>query len=369
MRKNSPKQTRASRENGSKGEGPKSPTGKKAVRLNALKDGLFSTQVVVQRVGEQQKDFDQLKKKMRDFFEPRTPLEEMLVADFVEHRWRLQRVRRAETWDLNSRLSVRSLRDKLGRSYKIESLKARFLHRCKTYGLLSSSKSPLEVLKVADELEEIRRKLASTSVGIAFLNEQMGRLVSVAKSDGYLSHESMILMYACCGFGDKSAQLCSAVNSINERIFRKTAAPDRDSATSDNPSEDEEVWRLAQKLKKAAERSGSGQDKEPKAENEPGEQQENASPPQPDPELSRQMLIETLGIPIREFNTRKQIVEAIEESREGTRLAEAILPVDGSDRFSRAETALERRMYRALAMLMAIREAESMDSKVPKLPQ
>jgi hypothetical protein len=102
-------------------------------------------------------------------------------------------------------------------------------------------------------------------------------------------------------------------------------------------------------------------------ENQPGEHEENASPPQTEAELSRQVLIEALKIPIQELKVRKQIVEGLEESRVGRRLAEAILPVDGSDRFSRAETALERRMYRALAMLMAIRE--SRDSIVPKLAE
>jgi hypothetical protein len=65
MRESTPKQIAASRKNGSKGKGPTSPSGKKAIRLNALKEGLlFSTAIVVESAGERLEDFEQFKKQM-----------------------------------------------------------------------------------------------------------------------------------------------------------------------------------------------------------------------------------------------------------------------------------------------------------------
>jgi hypothetical protein len=68
MRNNSPKQTQASRQNGAKSKGAKSPWGKNRVRLNALEDGLFSKDIVIESVGERKEDFDRLKKEMWDLW-------------------------------------------------------------------------------------------------------------------------------------------------------------------------------------------------------------------------------------------------------------------------------------------------------------
>lgn len=104
MRINSPKPTQASRQNGAKSKGVKSPSGKNRVRLNALKDGSFSKDIVIESVGERKEDFERLKKEMWDLFQPKSALEEMLVADIVENWWRRQRVRGAESADLKNRV-------------------------------------------------------------------------------------------------------------------------------------------------------------------------------------------------------------------------------------------------------------------------
>src|SRR6266446_5527298 len=97
------KRAEASRANGSKSEGPKSPKGKRSVRLNALKDGLFSQEIVVESAGERVEDFEALKKHMWDFLNPTGPLEEMLVTDIVENYWRRRRVRHCETAELDNK--------------------------------------------------------------------------------------------------------------------------------------------------------------------------------------------------------------------------------------------------------------------------
>jgi len=66
---------------------------------------------------------------------------------------------------------------------------------------------------------------------------------------------------------------------------------------------------------------------------------------------------------------KKELLSALESSQAPRRAAAALVPDDASDRFSRAETAYERRMYRALGMLVAIREAAGRGVKLPELPE
>src|SRR5947199_173314 len=70
-RATSRKQSEASRANGSKSKGPKSVAGKSKVAQNATREGLFSRQVVIEQLGEKQKDFDDLKKQLWDSLQPR----------------------------------------------------------------------------------------------------------------------------------------------------------------------------------------------------------------------------------------------------------------------------------------------------------
>ena len=79
MRVNSPKQTKASRANGSKSEGPKSPAGKKKASQNAIQHGVFSRQIVIEALGESKADFESTQKLLREYFQPSNNLEEMLV--------------------------------------------------------------------------------------------------------------------------------------------------------------------------------------------------------------------------------------------------------------------------------------------------
>jgi hypothetical protein len=59
MRVNSPKQAKASRENGAKSRDPKSQAATSKSAQNAIHGGIFSRQVVVEQLGEKQADFDE----------------------------------------------------------------------------------------------------------------------------------------------------------------------------------------------------------------------------------------------------------------------------------------------------------------------
>ena len=62
------------------------------------------------------------------------------------------------------------------------------------------------------------------------------------------------------------------------------------------------------------------------------------------------------------------MLKAAETAEAVGEAVETILPADAFDRIGRAEAALERRQYRALAMLHALRGGSSCATKLPELP-
>jgi len=89
------KQRAANRANAQKSTGPKTPEGKAAVRLNALKHGLTAETAVIP--GEEDGDFNQLCATFLDHFQPDGPLETALVHQIVMAQWRIARCRGIET--------------------------------------------------------------------------------------------------------------------------------------------------------------------------------------------------------------------------------------------------------------------------------
>jgi hypothetical protein len=74
---------------------------------------------------------------------------------------------------------------------------------------------------------------------------------------------------------------------------------------------------------------------------------------------SRVMLVSVLESAAWSLEFRKKLVASIEKWQSTTRTAAAVVPTDSSsDRFSRAETAYDRRFYRALAALLTLKREE-----------
>jgi hypothetical protein len=98
----SEKQARANRQNALKSTGPKTPEGKDAVRLNALKHGLLAQEVLI--LGEDAAAFKELAEGLVAELGPVGELEVRLVADIIAYHWRLRRLRRIEagifSWQL-----------------------------------------------------------------------------------------------------------------------------------------------------------------------------------------------------------------------------------------------------------------------------
>ena len=91
----SQKQIDANRANALKSTGPKTPEGKAAVRLNALKHGLTAEDAVIE--GEDEEAFKELLSSFLDDLQPSGPLETALVHQAVMAHWRLARCRGIET--------------------------------------------------------------------------------------------------------------------------------------------------------------------------------------------------------------------------------------------------------------------------------
>jgi hypothetical protein len=91
----SERQKAANQANALHSTGPKTPEGKAAVRLNALRHGLLTRDVVLP--GEDADAFEDLLNQVRADLSPVGPIEELLADRMVNAMWRLRRLARAET--------------------------------------------------------------------------------------------------------------------------------------------------------------------------------------------------------------------------------------------------------------------------------
>ena len=90
MRHRTPKQSAASRLNGTHSHGPATPEGKHQSAQNSRKHGLFAKAILLP--GESRAEFDRLANQLHDRFQPADFLEAMLVQRMVIAQWRLIRV-------------------------------------------------------------------------------------------------------------------------------------------------------------------------------------------------------------------------------------------------------------------------------------
>src|SRR5215467_3767276 len=111
----SERQKAANQANASHSTGPKTPEGKAAVRLNAIKHGLLARDVVLP--GEDADAFEDLRNLVREDLSPMGPIEEYLTDRVVDAMWRLRRLARTETalfhWRMNE-LKAKLLFAKVG---------------------------------------------------------------------------------------------------------------------------------------------------------------------------------------------------------------------------------------------------------------
>ena len=97
-----PAKLRANRRNAQKSTGPKTPVGKAASKLNALKHGVLAQNVIVRggQFKESPAEFTELCHQFYASLMPSGPLEELLVDQIVQASWRLRRARIAESGEI-----------------------------------------------------------------------------------------------------------------------------------------------------------------------------------------------------------------------------------------------------------------------------
>jgi hypothetical protein len=98
----SERQKAANRANALHSTGPRTSEGKAALRFNAFRHGLLAQDAVLP--GEDVDAFEDLWNRVRSEFSPVGPIEESLVDRLVSDMWRLQRLVRAETALIHSRV-------------------------------------------------------------------------------------------------------------------------------------------------------------------------------------------------------------------------------------------------------------------------
>ncbi len=301
----------ASRINGAKSKGPTSQKGKNRAKLNALKDGIFSSQVIVTAIGERAEDFEKLQKRVLDYFKPANIVEEMLVVDLVENWWRRQRIKRVESADIATNV-IKNASKGNEKERAISSLRSRFLE---IYNQKIATLGPnLQFGDLGKELDEVRLQLRNTSSGISFLIDMVE---SVRKSLLYSKGapaNSLALLAACAGPADANTRICANV--------------------VDQAKQKAQVKRT-----------------------EPGESQPS---PQTEVEfeldaLSRQLLEVTLLKIVTVWSAEREVATARETMLRNLENNTAALPrAKALNRISRAEAAADRRFYKALLLLLAL---------------
>src|ERR1700684_3915605 len=89
------KQTEANRRNALKSTGPKTPEGKAAVTMNALRHGLRARSVVLP--GEDRDEFQQLCADLEFEWQPQSRTEQFYVEQMAVSQWKLTRMEVGES--------------------------------------------------------------------------------------------------------------------------------------------------------------------------------------------------------------------------------------------------------------------------------
>lgn len=185
----------ANQRNGRKSRGPRTPRGKAAAKGNALKYGLFSSQVVNERIdgvgaGER---FATLHRSLRQQFAPVDPVTEFRVQRVAANLWRLDRHDRAEAAMLEN-AQLRAAQDEL-------------LRRSQLPGLLNE-----DIPGTAADTELKSHRIHLLVVRLVNFEEEL-------KRDGGLSEQSLSDMMKLFGASDpfavECAEACITANVAN----------------------------------------------------------------------------------------------------------------------------------------------------------
>jgi len=168
-----PSQIEANKANALKSTGPRTDAGKLLSRDNALKHALASRHLILEE--EDPADYESLRADLLDHYQPQDPPEALLLDQFAQSAWRLQRVRRLETatfskefvdlhaWTEQSPMADATLPD-------VDQQRALIFHtRAKEFDNLRRHESAIEraYYRSYRELEKIRKERLKASPPVA----------------------------------------------------------------------------------------------------------------------------------------------------------------------------------------------------------
>jgi hypothetical protein len=161
----SDKKADANRRNALKSTGPKTPEGKAAVRLNAVKHGLLSREIVLP--GEDETALKGLGERLQDEWQPVGEMEGMLVEQIIAAVWRLRRLRRVEAgifaWELYRELAERGQQE--ARNYERS-----LLDDLKTPPKITDKRKHHEALSKVQEIK-IKQDAETATLGQTFIHD------------------------------------------------------------------------------------------------------------------------------------------------------------------------------------------------------
>jgi hypothetical protein len=170
----SEKKAEANRRNALKSTGPKTPEGKAAVRLNALRHGLRSEEILLP--GEDEQALRELNERLRDELQPVGELENHLVDRIVSAYWRLRRLGRVEagifTWELYGELARRAHGEALRFTKEVSVLDDDFDYFRPTTAITDQEKYQ-EAISEAREMDA-KREAETATLGQTFIRDANG---------------------------------------------------------------------------------------------------------------------------------------------------------------------------------------------------
>lgn len=176
MKTTSPKQIAANRRNAAKSTGPRTGEGLSVSKMNALKHGILSRQVLVRGLSlrESETELEALHQRFRDELLPEGPLEELLVDQIVTAHWRLRRALSAESAEIA--LSVDKVSHRHGRGFDPAFQGMRYsLHPDPAYALEDSSMGLSILMEWLREVRDrVKRKGCLSEAAVLELAARFG---------------------------------------------------------------------------------------------------------------------------------------------------------------------------------------------------
>ena len=187
------KQIAANRRNALNSTGPKTPNGKAVSKMNAVKHGILSTQVLVRgRHGrESAREFTALHQRFTDELRPVGPLEEMLVDQIVTAHWRLRRALTAESGEIALSVDEGQWKRRPGRNPTLQWM------QWEVFG------DPIQPMQ-------------ESSLGLGLLRMWLVEVRQAVERDGELTEAAVQKVVA--GFGGKPNRLTKQLEELRLRL-------------------------------------------------------------------------------------------------------------------------------------------------------